>query len=105
MWKKVFKQLLLPILLAAMLAILFKSVYIQDGVCNYFLAWILIGFPFGIRKMFLWLIPSKFDLGGTVGVLVLNVIIGGIIGGFVLIAEIISGLFNLIKLVVSGIRN
>lgn len=105
MWKKVFEQLILPVLFATIFAMLFKPIYIQDGVINYFLAWILIGFPFGIRKMFFILIPSKYDLGGTIGVMVLNIIVGGIIGGFVLIADIILGSFNLLKLVISGLKS
>lgn len=105
MWKKVFKQLLLPILFATIFEMLFKSIYIQNGVPNYFLAWILIGFPFGIRKMFLWFIPSKYDLGGTLGVLAFNVIIGGIIGGFVLVADIASGIISLLKLIISGLKS
>ena len=41
--------------------------------------------PFGIRRMFVWLIPRGFDLSGTVGVVALNFIVGGLIGGVILI--------------------
>lgn len=47
--------------------------------------------------MFLWLVPHRFDLAGTVGVFVLNVIVGGIIGGFALVLQLISGVVNTIK--------
>lgn len=104
MWKKVCKQLVLPIMLAAILAMLFRPIYLQDDSCNYFLAWILIGFPFGIRRMHLWMFPSKFDLGGTVGIFALNIIIGGLIGGIALLLDILSGIYYLLKMIFSGIK-
>lgn len=88
----VFKQLVLPVLLALMLSAVFRSVYMTNGTCDYFLAWILIGFPFGIRKMWFWLAPSRFDLGATIGIVFLNVLVGGLIGGLILIWQIIKGL-------------
>ena len=47
--------------------------------------WLCCGIPFGIRRMFVWLIPRGFDLSGTVGVVALNFIVGGLIGGVILI--------------------
>ena len=76
------RSVALPVCVALLLAILFRPIYLSEGQPNYLLAWICIGFPFGIRRMFLWLVPHRFDLAGTVGVVVLNVIVGGIIGGF-----------------------
>ena len=54
-------------------------------VCNkaegfdWFLYWIIAGCPFGIRRMCLWLIPKNFVISGSIGVLALNCIIGGLI--------------------------
>lgn len=65
-------------------------------VCNktdgfdWFLYWILAGCPFSIRRMCLWLIPKNFGISGSIGVLALNCIAGGLIGGIVLIFKIIS---------------
>ena len=59
-------------------------------ICNktegfdWFLYWILAGCPFGIRRMCLWLIPKNFGISGSIGVLALNCIAGGLIGGIVL---------------------
>ena len=38
-----------------------------------------------IHRMCLWLVPTKFDLAGTIGVVAVNIIVGGIIGGFALV--------------------
>lgn len=63
-------------------------------VCNkadgfdLFLYWIMVGCPFGIHRMCLWLIPRNFGISGSIGILTLNCIIGGLIGGIVVIIKI-----------------
>ena len=74
-------------------------------VCNkaegfdWFLYWIIAGCLFGIRRMCLWLIPKNFSISGSIGVLALNCIIGGLIGGVVLIFKIIGIAGELISIV------
>lgn len=74
-------------------------------ICNktegfdWFLYWILAGCPFGIRRMCLWLIPKNFGISGSIGVLALNCIAGGLIGGIVLIFKIISIVVEVIRIV------
>lgn len=74
-------------------------------VCNkaegfdLFLYWILAGCPFGIRRMHLWLMPKNFGIGGSMGVLALDCIIGGLIGGVVLIFKIIRIAWELICII------
>ena len=81
-----------PLLVAAVFALLFRSVYEQNGVVDLPLAWILIGIPFGIRQVGLWLLPKHRDLSGTLGVFALSILLGGVIGGFVLVYRVGSGL-------------
>ena len=61
------------------------------------LLWICVGVPFGIHRMFLWLVPHRFDLAGTVGVVALNIILGGVIGGFALVFQITKGIAATIR--------
>ena len=69
-------------------------------VCNkvegfdYFLYWIMVGCPYGIRKMCMFLIPRNFGIAGSMGVLALNCIVGGLIGGIVLIIKEQNEIFN-----------
>lgn len=84
-------SVLLPIAIAAAFALLFKAVYMSPEGINYLLMWICIGIPFGIHRMCLWLVPIKFDLAGMIGVVVVNIILGGIIGGFALIYQVLKG--------------
>ena len=64
-------------------------------VCNkadgfdYFLYWILVGCPYGIRKMCMFLVPKNFGIAGSMGILALNCIVGGLIGGIIVVVRII----------------
>ena len=81
-----------PLLVAAVFALVFPSVYEQNGVIDLPLAWILIGIPFGIRQVGLWFLPKNRDLSGTLGVFALSILLGGVIGGFVLVYRVGAGL-------------
>lgn len=50
----------------------------------------MVDCPYGIRKMCMFLIPRNFGIAGSMGVLALNCIVGGLIGGFVLIITVIK---------------
>lgn len=56
---------------------------------NYFLFWVIAGFPFGIRFMCLKLIPKGYGISGAVGVFALNLVIGSLIGGAILMMKIV----------------
>ena len=90
--KVFFSSVVWPLLVAAVFALLFRSLYEQNGVVDLPLAWILIGIPFGIRQVGLWLLPKHRDLSGTLGVFALSILLGGVIGGFVLVYRVGSGL-------------
>ena len=95
--RTLFREVILPLLLAFCLAAFFKPIYMTDGQCDYLLMWLLVGIPFGFRYMSLWLIPRGFGLSGTVGVLALNFIVGGLIGGLALIVGVLLGIFHTIR--------
>ena len=92
---KVFlKEVVLPIALAFCLASFLKPIYMPDGVCDYFLMWICVGLPFGIRRMCLWLVPSGYGISGSVGIFALNLIIGGLIGGLAFFIGLLLGIIH-----------
>ena len=71
----------------SVLAVVMFIVYlfcVENGVCDYRKLWIVSGIPFGIQKMYFWMIPKGFDIGGTVGMFAFNLLIGGMIGSVVL---------------------
>ena len=95
---KVFlKEVLLPFALAFCLASFLKPIYMLDGVYDYFLMWICVGLPFGIRRMCLWLVPSGYGISGSVGIFALNLIIGGLIGGLAFFIGLLLGVIHTIR--------
>ena len=84
-WKDFFKKVIVPVLLTAFLFYWGKSIFTQNGETNYFYVWLFCGVPFGIRRMFLWLILVNHDFTTTVGIFAVNIIAGGMIGFVVLL--------------------
>lgn len=66
-WKDFFKKVIIPVILIAILFYFGKNIFTQNGETNYFYIWLFCGVPFGIRRMFLWLIPVNHDFTATVG--------------------------------------
>lgn len=97
MAKEFFKRLAVPIIIALLTAFFCQPLYLAtDGSCDYVLMWILIGIPFGIQKMFIWLVPSKCSIANATGIIVINILIGGMIGIFVFAFRIASGMLYMI---------
>ncbi|WP_243271595.1 DUF6050 family protein [[Clostridium] symbiosum] len=94
--KDFLKKTILPVFLAWFLFAMFRSVFTNDGVTDYFKVWLACGVPFGIWRLRVWLIPRGFDLGGTVGVWAFNIIIGGLIGGVVVVWRLLVAAWYMI---------
>lgn len=82
--KDFLKKAVLPVVVALFLYSIFSRIFVEDGVKDFFLIWLACGVPFGIGKMFT-LIPIGFGISGTVGVFALNLVLGGLVGGVILI--------------------
>ena len=95
--KEFLRKVVFPVGATAFLAALFYPLCVENGVCDYLKLWILAGIPFGVHRMFVWVIPRGFNLGGTVGVLVMNLLVGGVIGGIVLVWRLVLAIFYLIQ--------
>lgn len=89
-WKDFFKRNVLPAVIALFLFFMFKNIFTEDGQTNYFYVWLCCGIPFGIRRMFVWLVPHGYDIAGTVGIVAINFILDGIIGGGILIWRLVA---------------
>lgn len=82
--KDLLKKSVLPAAAAALLYCIFKSACTKDGVTDYVWLFILCCMPFGIPRMFMWIVPGGGSLGTSIALFALNFVIGGVIGGFVL---------------------
>ena len=97
------KRVIVPVVAAIFLAALFYPLCVENSVCDYLKLWVLMGIPFGVHRMFVWVIPKGFDLGGTVGILVINLLIGGVIGGMILAWRLVMAAVYLVRYVSMGI--
>lgn len=82
--KDFFKNTVLTVVIAYLLFTWGKILFIHDRQGEYFYVALFCGVPFGIRRMFIWLVPFGHDITFTIGIFAVNIIIGGIIGIFVL---------------------
>ena len=97
--KNLMTKIILPALgILLWLAICYPISKRPEGF-NYFLFWILAGFPFGIKFMCLKLVPKGYGLTGAVGVFALNAVIGGLIGGAMLMTAIVKIFVNIVKMI------
>ena len=103
MLKEFVKKVAVPVGGAVFLAAVFYPLCMENGQCDYLKLWMFVGIPYGIHRMFLWVIPKGFDIGGTVGVLMLNLLIGGVIGGIILTVRLVLAVLYLGKFLVSGV--
>lgn len=101
--KEFVKKVAVPVGGAVFLAAVFYPLCMENGQCDYLKLWMFVGIPYGIHRMFLWVIPKGFDIGGTVGVLALNLLVGGVIGGIILTVRLVLAVLYLGKILVSGV--
>lgn len=64
----------------------------------------VIGMPFGIHRMRIWLLPKNFDIGGTIGVWNMNIILGCLLGEVIVIGYVFRAIYILIKYFVNVLR-
>ena len=97
--KKVLFRIIIPMLILAVWMIMCYPVCAKADGFDYFLYWIMVGCPYGIRKMSMFLVPKNLGIAGSIGILALDCIIGGLIGGMIVIIRIINTVMEIIKLI------
>ena len=66
--KRVLFKIIVPVLILVLWVLMCYPVCQQENGFDYFLFWIMVGFPYGIRKMCMFLIPKNFGIAGSIGV-------------------------------------
>ena len=97
--KKALFKIIIPLIVLGVWALTCYLVCNKAGGFDYFLYWILVGCPYGIRKMCMFLVPKNFGIAGSMGILALNCIVGGLIGGIIVLVRIIVIFTEIIKVI------
>ena len=95
--KMVLFKIVIPLCVLVLWAITCYPVCNKVEGFDYFLYWILVGCPYGIRKMRMFLVSKNFGIAGSMGILALNCIVRGLIGGNIVLARIIVIFTEIIK--------
>ena len=77
--KVFFIKSVLPVAAALLLVCIFKSACMKDGTLDYVWLWILCGLPFGLHRIYLWIIPSGRSFGAGIAIAAFGFIIGGFV--------------------------
>ena len=101
--EKFLKKVVLPLSGAALLAYIFYPFCTEGGETNWLLFIWLMGVPFGITHMFMFVVPRSHPFTDTVGILFGNILIGGVIGIFILAWQILGAVFCLFCMIIQTI--
>ncbi len=97
--KKALFKIIIPLCVLVLWMITCYPVCNKADGFDYFLYWILVGCPYGTRKMCMFLVPKNFGIAGSMGILALNCIVGGLIGGIIVLVRIIVIFTEIIKVI------
>ena len=98
--KRMICNVILPGVLIGLIVIVCYPICMKEDGFDFFQFWILSGFLFGFRKMSMVLIPKNYGIGGSLGVLALNCIIGGLIGGIIVVVRIVRIVAEFVSIVI-----
>lgn len=102
--KELITKTILPVGTVALLFFLLQPLCVEQGIFDWRKWLLLAGIPFGVQKMFFWIIPKGIGIGETVGILVFNLLIGGMIGSVIMGWRLFVAAITLVKSIVYGVR-
>lgn len=101
--KDFLKFVVLPVVLALVLYWLASLVF-QNSEHRVAYTLLFMGLPYGIRRMFLWLVPVGHGLAATIGIFALNIIVGAVIGVVVLAYQLIKAVVYIVKTIIAAVK-
>ena len=96
----VIKKALIPMISMVFWLWMVKTIMGVAGNTDLFMFLFLAGLPFGIHKMFIILIPQGYDVGGTIGMIALSVIVGGLLGSLMIPYYVVRAFYVTIRYIV-----
>ncbi|WP_342981258.1 MULTISPECIES: DUF6050 family protein [unclassified Ruminococcus] len=81
--KKWFVKGMLPIVSLLLILWIFKPIYWVNGSIEWLYLWLLVGIPYGLSRFIFIIIPRNYDIGSTIGIFVMSIILSGFVGGII----------------------
>jgi len=91
---------ILPILLIGIITWLGQYIFMVDGSIDWFRFMLVYGVPIGIPYMFI-IIPARWDLSGTIGMVALCAAIGAVFGFIIALGIAIRAVWYVIAFPIS----
>ena len=101
--EKFLKKVFLPLSGAALLAYILYPFCTEGGETNWLLFIWLMGVPFGILHMCMYVVPRNHPFTDSVGIVFGNILVGGVIGIFILAWKILRAVFYLFCMIIQKI--
>lgn len=98
------KKGILPLIAIGILTWLGQYLFVVDGEVDWFRFMLVYGIPFGIPYMF-FVIPTRWSLSGTLGMVTFCVITGAVFGIVVAIAVTMRGIWYVATFLISSLMN
>ena len=101
--KEIITKLIIPGAISMIICLIVHPMCMNGEILDWRKLLLFAGIPFGIQKMFLLIVPRNMGTGEMLGMLVLNLMVGSVIGLGVLVWRLlaIAGIF--LKNGISGI--
>lgn len=101
--KEIITKLIIPGAIAMIICLIVRPVCMNGELLDWRKVLLFAGIPFGIQKMFLLIVPRNTGTGELLGILVLNLMVGSLIGIGVLAWRLLAVAGILLKNGISGI--
>ena len=101
--KEIITKLIIPGAIAMIICLIVRPMCMNNELLDWRKVLLFAGIPFGIQKMFLLIVPRNTGTGELLGMLVLNLMVGSLIGIGVLAWRLLAVAGILLKNSISGI--
>lgn len=101
--KEVITKLIIPGIVAVLIGLIVRPMCMNNGILDWRTLLLFVGIPFGIQKMFLWVVPRNMGIGEMIGLTMFNLMLGSVIGTLVFFWRMIITGIVLLKSCFGGI--
>lgn len=100
--KKFITKGIVPLIIFGVITWLGQYIFMVNGSINWFRFMLVYGVPVGIPYMFI-IIPTKMDLSGTMGIVVIGILIGAVFGFVIAVGIAIRAVWYIVVFPISAL--